>query len=407
MHAVHIRVVSVTGDPLTTGQALLRTGAVLWIFTPLVAGVAAGAIVGTSAAAGFVLISLVAVGMLGLAAVIHGAVNGDRGGLFDRVAGSRIISVPVIPIAMYGAPPLLWQTPGPTSLYPAPPGLAQPPPTPPVHPTSAHATDLAGAALGATAARPDQPPVDPVRRGWRSTVTWGRSPWTWTDVLPVIGLFIPALHGANRLLTTLVHRVQPHAPSGFVKGAELVVLEALTYGGCLLLLAITVGIRRRSGLRALGMGRFHGRWLWMAFPALLASYALEISTGIVSRSLFPGTPNNQCIDIRASFAGYLPVAIIVASVFAPVIEETFFRGFLLRYLRDRMPWGVALVISAALFSAGHFSYNQPTIFLPIFCAGLILGGLYLWSGSIWPGILTHAMFNLVPVLVLFLGNAPC
>jgi membrane protease YdiL (CAAX protease family) len=192
-----------------------------------------------------------------------------------------------------------------------------------------------------------------------------------------------------------------------LRGVELIGLELLAYSGVFLLLFLLVGIRRHATLRDLGLGPVPWRWMFMAVPAVVVSYALETVTGLVGNSLFPGTPNTQCRDLREAFAGYLPTAIVVVAIIAPIVEETFFRGFLLRWLRDRLPWWVALVVSAAIFSASHFSYHQPTLFLPIFGAGLVLGVLYLHSGSIWPGVAAHGFFNLIPTLVLFLGSQTC
>jgi len=292
------------------------------------------------------------------------AVDARRRGLHDRMAGSRVIEAR--PRAAVGAARLTAGT--------APPGMPNP---------------------------------DPVRRGWRSLDTWGRSPWTWTDVIPVVAIFVPMLTWTAGLLDWLRGAVQPTPPTGFARGIELVVLDALGYSGCLLLLFLTVRVRRGAGLRDLGLGRPPLRWLAVSVPALLFAMVLESSTTPAGNSLFPGTPNTQCTELRDAYAGYLPVAILVVSVFAPVVEETFFRGFLLRHLRDRLPWWAALVISSALFSAAHYSYSEPTIFLPIFCTGLVLGGLYLWSGSVWPGVITHGLFNLIPLLVLFVGNRGC
>ena len=98
----------------------------------------------------------------------------------------------------------------------------------------------------------------------------------------------------------------------------------------------------------------------------------------------------------------LPEMAAVFSIFAlaiwtPVAEEIFFRGFVQRGLVNR--WGPipGLLVSAAVFATLHFS---PAVLLPIFVTGLLLGGLYWRTGSLWPGIAVHAGQNFVAVLTI-------
>ena len=52
-------------------------------------------------------------------------------------------------------------------------------------------------------------------------------------------------------------------------------------------------------------------------------------------------------------------------------------------------------MSALLFSVAHM---QPGALLPIFILGLLLGGLYVRTRSIWPCILTHFAYNSIAML---------
>ena len=78
-------------------------------------------------------------------------------------------------------------------------------------------------------------------------------------------------------------------------------------------------------------------------------------------------------------------------LFAPFVEETVFRGAVLRTLLPRMKsrWA-AIAISAALFSLVHMNPAQ----MPFaFVAGLMLGWLYSRTGSILPGVAYHWVNN--------------
>lgn len=83
---------------------------------------------------------------------------------------------------------------------------------------------------------------------------------------------------------------------------------------------------------------------------------------------------------------------------APLVEETFFRGFVFAGLRSRYDWRKAAVISAALFAAAHM---QLTFFLPAFVLGLLFAFLYERSKSIWPGMIVHALMNALAVTLAY------
>ncbi len=94
------------------------------------------------------------------------------------------------------------------------------------------------------------------------------------------------------------------------------------------------------------------------------------------------------------------LSIIALAVVTPVAEEIFFRGFVLRGFVNR--WGVApgIFLSAVVFAGLHF---QPSIIVPVFITGLLLGSLYWHTGSIWPGVGVHAAQNLIAILGIVIG----
>lgn len=94
------------------------------------------------------------------------------------------------------------------------------------------------------------------------------------------------------------------------------------------------------------------------------------------------------------------LTVIALAVITPIAEEVFFRGFVLRGLVNR--WGMApgIIVSAAIFAGLHF---QPSIIIPVFITGLLLGALYWQTGSIWPGIGVHAGQNLIATLGVIVG----
>ena len=88
---------------------------------------------------------------------------------------------------------------------------------------------------------------------------------------------------------------------------------------------------------------------------------------------------------------------ILVCVGSPIVEETFFRGLLLRSLigelvqRSRR-WAVAfaIVLTGVLFGLAHFEALQ---LLALSGFGMVLGVLATRTGRLGPGIVAHMSFN--------------
>jgi membrane protease YdiL (CAAX protease family) len=103
-------------------------------------------------------------------------------------------------------------------------------------------------------------------------------------------------------------------------------------------------------------------------------------------------------QISAKGAGLGVVALLLAfGVVAPVVEELFYRGLLLRSLERSLPPGAALVVSALIFGAIHFELQL----LPgLFFAGLVFGWLVQRAGRLGPGMFAHIGFNSVTIITM-------
>jgi membrane protease YdiL (CAAX protease family) len=100
-----------------------------------------------------------------------------------------------------------------------------------------------------------------------------------------------------------------------------------------------------------------------------------------------------------SYAG-LSFNMLVIALSAAICEEFFFRGIIQNLLKD---WfkniHVAVFVGAFIFSLFH---AQMLGFFPRLLIGMLLGYLYLWSGSIWMGVLAHFVNNGLQVFLYFL-----
>jgi sodium transport system permease protein len=82
--------------------------------------------------------------------------------------------------------------------------------------------------------------------------------------------------------------------------------------------------------------------------------------------------------------------LVVFVLLPAVCEELAFRGFILSGLRRRFPVWTAILISSLLFAVYHLNAFQA---LPTFILGVVLGVLTVRSGSIFPGMLFHLLYN--------------
>lgn len=89
---------------------------------------------------------------------------------------------------------------------------------------------------------------------------------------------------------------------------------------------------------------------------------------------------------------YLLILGFVTIVSGPIIEEIFFRGFLLRSLSDKIGLLAASLLSALLFAFMHFQFE---VFVPIFILGLIINQLVIKTNSLYPAIAFHMLNNAV------------
>jgi membrane protease YdiL (CAAX protease family) len=89
---------------------------------------------------------------------------------------------------------------------------------------------------------------------------------------------------------------------------------------------------------------------------------------------------------------------LIAVIAAPVVEELFYRGLMLRGLTHYMPASMSVVLTALIFAAVHLQLVQ----LPgLFLVGLIAGTIVLYTGRVGLSIAMHMAFNLTAVIGLF------
>ena len=93
------------------------------------------------------------------------------------------------------------------------------------------------------------------------------------------------------------------------------------------------------------------------------------------------------------------ITLLQICIFAPILEETLIRGFLLDGLSAGYGKTTALFISSILFALLHFNMVQT---LSALICGFVLGLLYLKTGSLFCCILAHIGYNLLAYITTIL-----
>lgn len=174
-----------------------------------------------------------------------------------------------------------------------------------------------------------------------------------------------------------------------------------------------VHLRRRSASWA-GLGLHVADWpaaLRQAAGTVALVLAPLLGLAAVLDRIVPY--RHPIVDFLAEHRDAVSVALVwlAACVVAPIVEELFFRRILQGWLEQRLTpglgaaqaGGLAIAGAAVLFAAAHL--GQGLAWVPLVGLGTVLGVLARQTGSIVPGILAHALFNAVSVVLVLMQPA--
>jgi hypothetical protein len=162
------------------------------------------------------------------------------------------------------------------------------------------------------------------------------------------------------------------------------------------------------GFKPIASEKQVGIVILLAFTGLILSGALGDFTDKIT---FSSSIRTWATDLEAQYKkalmamtqmrsiGDLILAIVAIAVVPAIVEELYFRATLQKIIID---WSgkplLAIVITAILFSAFHFSYFG---FLSRMSLGIVLGLIYYYTKTIWLPILMHFVNNAIGVSALY------
>lgn len=180
-------------------------------------------------------------------------------------------------------------------------------------------------------------------------------------------------------------------------GAVTVVVQSLVLAGALAWLAgrghLTwrlAGSRRPSGRHVL-----HG--VGGGVAAFLTSTAIILTGDALVGPL--EQPGQALLETEMLAGPALVLTVVAASLLAPLLEETIFRGVLFQALGRRVGWVAGMVVSAAVFAVVHVEVVLPlglgsiVYGLGLLGVGAVLALVFHRSRSLVAAMVAHAVFN--------------
>ncbi len=224
----------------------------------------------------------------------------------------------------------------------------------------------------------------------------------WRSLLFLAALLLATVVGI--VLGAFVARGPGHAaaiPDKLTWG--VLIAQFLSYVPILaVIIAMLPWVAHRS-LADLGWRRLDGRALAAALVGAVAMYAATILAAGIQFAFTRQQPHEAAVQLFGSTHDPVMIAIfaVLATVAAPIVEESFFRGFLFNALLRYTPVWAAAVLSGLLFGASHLSLSA---LAPLACSGIVLAYVYHASGSLTASMLTHALFNALNLVALASGQ---
>ncbi len=231
---------------------------------------------------------------------------------------------------------------------------------------------------------------------WRSRVTAG-------DLL----LFLIVNLGALRLMALFFGGIAGAARGGRAEHGEtqmlVITLAVIFFQSLILLICVHRLILRRHGLSWADLGLVSCPRAWIrraVFVALGLMPAVAIINAAIPRLLDIPFDNPQVAALAPAGFSWpaLLGMIVMGGILTPFAEEIAFRGLLYGWLRRRLGFGAAAIVSASVFAVLH---GVAVLIPALTLVGLALAWIAERSGSIWPAIVTHAAFNTFMILTLY------
>lgn len=131
---------------------------------------------------------------------------------------------------------------------------------------------------------------------------------------------------------------------------------------------------------------------------VLPSFLGQLESWMKEKESLAGEITDKFLDVHST--GGLILNVFMIALIPALGEELLFRGILQRIFVEWFQSAFAgILLSSILFSALHLQFYG---FLPRMLLGILLGYMYLWSGSLWLPIAAHFINNAAAIIAVYM-----
>lgn len=211
----------------------------------------------------------------------------------------------------------------------------------------------------------------------------------------VVDFFVAAAATIYQMIYVPQTDFQAYSRSFHTNGFILSLILMLRAPITILLIVLFVFLKKGASIKnylALNIVSVRILLVWLGLTILLCPI-LDGLTTLLDRPVVP----KYWVSAYTS-AGFLPLFLVGIVFIAPVVEETFFRGFIFRGIEQSKlgPIG-AILITTTIWTLIHLQYDWFEMLL-VFVLGIFLGVARARSNSIYVTIAIHSLINLIAAI---------
>ncbi|GAC1306086.1 MAG: hypothetical protein NVSMB21_08450 [Vulcanimicrobiaceae bacterium] len=255
----------------------------------------------------------------------------------------------------------------------------------------------------------------------RNNSTWVRSalsPMPWPreafriplTLLTAFGaVFFAVVPGvAYVIVGALLGFIDPRHPRS-IPADQLLLAQIVTYAPLGIFLVAAVPRVAHVSLRDLGLRKPTPSELAIGAAGTVAMWLLVNLVGAAIAALSHRHDTEAAVALlqQMKTPGEQLLFFTIACILAPMIEEMTFRVFFYNALTRYVSTPAAIVGSGIFFGLVH-SASLPqllTVSIPLAVGGMVLAYVYARTRSYWACVTTHALFNSISVVAIFVFHA--
>ncbi len=141
------------------------------------------------------------------------------------------------------------------------------------------------------------------------------------------------------------------------------------------------------------------RTLLLTLGMMAGLYPLVVLINVVTTEYVENYVGEAAVE--GAVSSPLAVMLFMVGIAGPFCEEIVFRGYIYQSMRRSGKAAGAIVLSSLYFGLMHMNFNQAAYAAMI---GVFFALLVRASGSLWPSVFAHVVFNSFEVLLMYGGS---